>query len=95
MIAFLFLFAPAVQKASGERSEARQLSQQMTTVLFVCPNCGAGYQVTQERLAMKASGTFGCQICRTEIYSWSGNYDYSDWKAYEANPKPRRQRRKK
>ena len=44
---------------------------------------------------MKASGTFGCQICRTEIYSWSGNYDYSDWKAYEANPKPRRQRRKK
>ncbi len=66
----------------------------MTTVLFVCPNCGAGYQVTQEWRAIEASGTFGCRICRTEIYSWSGNYDYFDWKAFEANTKRCRQRRK-
>lgn len=53
------------------------------TVVFVCPSCGAGYQVTQKRLTVPSLGSFKCQVCRTEIYSWYGTYDYVDWAALE------------
>ena len=31
-------------------------------------------------------GTFRCQVCGVEVYSWSGDYDYVDWATIKAKP---------
>jgi rubredoxin len=56
------------------------------TVLFCCPKCGAGYQSTQEQHPIRTSGSFKCQVCGIEVHSWSGIYDFFDWKAVEMKP---------
>ena len=61
------------------------------TVIFVCSKCCAGYQAAQERRQTeKASDSFKCEICDTQVYAWSGSYAYVDWEAVETIPKPRR-----
>jgi hypothetical protein len=59
------------------------------TVIFVCPQCGAGYQATQKFLTEGATGHFKCEFCQTEIYAWSGPYAYLDWQAVETREPPR------
>jgi hypothetical protein len=54
-----------------------------STVVFVCPKCGAGYQASQEHYPGESFGSFKCQVCRSEVYSWRGAFDFSDWKAVE------------
>ena len=60
------------------------------TVIFVCPQCSAGYMATQKPNPSKRGGSFACEVCRTEIYAWSGHYAYLDWQAVETLPKPLR-----
>jgi hypothetical protein len=53
------------------------------TVIFCCPKCGAGYQAKQERHAFLGLHSFDCQVCKGEVHSWSGAFDYVDWEAVE------------
>jgi len=52
-------------------------------VLFCCAKCGACYRAMQERVPVRASGSFKCQVCREVLHSWAGDYDYSRWAAIE------------
>ena len=52
-------------------------------VIFVCPQCGAGYQTTQRPQTLGASGRFKCEFCQTDVYAWSGPYTYLDWQTVE------------
>jgi hypothetical protein len=54
--------------------------------LFVCPKCGIGYRAISEQQSSEQSGRFDCIDCQTEVYSWSGMYDYTDWKAVIMKP---------
>ena len=54
--------------------------------LFVCPNCGIGYRAICEKQPSEQSGRFDCVDCQTEVYSWSGTYDYTGWKAVIMKP---------
>jgi predicted RNA-binding Zn-ribbon protein involved in translation (DUF1610 family) len=51
-----------------------------TTEQFTCPDCGMGYTATKEQLPDKHSGSFECIVCNTEVHTWSGRYDFFDWK---------------
>jgi transposase-like protein len=53
-----------------------------TTVVFVCPRCGRTYQATQKPQRDGGAGQFDCSDCRTNIYVWSGRYDYIDWQTF-------------
>jgi hypothetical protein len=53
------------------------------TVRFCCTKCGALYQATQERMSIRATGSFKCHVCKEVLHSWAGEYDYFDWKAIE------------
>ena len=55
-------------------------------VIFCCTDCGAGYQAQQYRPPVQCFGSFKCQVCRNEVYSWRGEYDYIDWTAIETFP---------
>jgi hypothetical protein len=57
-----------------------------TTVIFSCPKCGLLYQATQEQCPDKHFGTFNCGDCKTSVHSWSGVYDFFDWKAIVMKP---------
>jgi hypothetical protein len=60
----------------------RMTSATQITVMFACPKCSAFYQAAQERRPdNQKSGKFKCQACSTEVYAWSGIYDYVDWMA--------------
>ena len=52
-------------------------------VLFACLNCEACYWATQQRAPVRAAGSFRCQVCREEVYTWAGEYEYFDWRATE------------
>jgi hypothetical protein len=54
--------------------------------LFVCPKCGIGYRAICEQQHSEQSGRFDCIDCRVEVHSWSGMYDYTDWKAVMMKP---------
>jgi hypothetical protein len=51
-----------------------------TTEFFDCPTCGLGYAATKEEHSTRHSGSFNCEVCGVEVYAWSGNYDFFDWK---------------
>ena len=53
------------------------------TVVFCCTHCGAGYQAQQDRPPVQSVGSFKCQVCGNDVYSWHGDYDYIDWTAIE------------
>jgi hypothetical protein len=55
------------------------------TVIFCCQQCGACYQATQEQSPDRKSGRFDCQVCKTQVYAWSGGYNFFHWKAFEPN----------
>jgi hypothetical protein len=48
-----------------------------------CPNCGSAYEAPQICVVEMKSGRFDCTECGTNVYSWSGEYDYPVWKALE------------
>ena len=56
------------------------------TVAFCCTDCGAAYQAQQCRPPVRCFGSFKCQICWNEVYSWHGDYDYLEWTAIETIP---------
>lgn len=60
------------------------------TVIFVCPKCGAGYHAIQKPWPTISTGNFRCEVCQTNIFTWSDRYVYLDWKAVETLPKPTR-----
>ena len=43
--------------------------------------CGLGYKATQEHVPGNNAGRFECITCFAEVHSWSGVYDYAEWKA--------------
>src|SRR5579864_813698 len=51
-----------------------------TTEFFSCPNCGLAYTATKEQHSAGRSGSFACEICGVEVYAWSGDVDFFDWK---------------
>ena len=53
------------------------------TVVFCCLGCRAGYQAQQYRPPVQCFGSFKCQVCGNEVYSWHGGYDYIEWMAIE------------
>jgi hypothetical protein len=56
------------------------------TVIFSCAKCGLGYEATQEQHPDKHFGSFKCEDCKAEVHSWSGVYDFFDWKAKKMQP---------
>lgn len=54
-----------------------------TIIVFVCAKCGAAYQAAQQRLTVRATGSFKCQVCKEVLHSWAGAFDYLDWRAIE------------
>jgi hypothetical protein len=55
----------------------------MTKVIFCCQKCGACYQATQELSPDRKSGRFDCEVCKTQVYAWSGRYNFFHWNAFE------------
>jgi predicted RNA-binding Zn-ribbon protein involved in translation (DUF1610 family) len=55
-----------------------------TIEYFSCPNCGVPYTATREQYADKQSGNFRCEVCGSKVHTWSGNYDFFDWKVDQA-----------
>lgn len=53
------------------------------TVMFCCATCSAGYRASQTLSFLRNSGTYFCQVCRSEVHSWYGDYDYVDWRPVE------------
>jgi transcription elongation factor Elf1 len=51
-----------------------------TTEYFNCPNCGLPYTATREQHPYKHSGRFSCEVCGGKVHTWSGNYDFFNWK---------------
>jgi hypothetical protein len=48
-------------------------------VVFACTGCSAPFEATQ--IHRPAKGAFACGFCDAEVYSWSGPYDYTDWRS--------------
>jgi hypothetical protein len=40
-------------------------------VIFKCPYCGAGYEVTTAHLAFQQRSYAKCQVCYRTMYSWA------------------------
>jgi predicted SprT family Zn-dependent metalloprotease len=55
------------------------------TINFKCP-CGMNYTATQEQCPEAHSGGFDCTDCGKSVYEWSGNTNYSNWKAITMKP---------
>jgi hypothetical protein len=55
---------------------------------FTCPNCGIDYTATKEQHSETRSGSFGCKVCKAEVYAWSGIYDFFGWKPTNLRPAP-------
>jgi DNA-directed RNA polymerase subunit RPC12/RpoP len=49
------------------------------TVVFACPRCGTIYQAKQHRGPGTHFGVFKCVACKSQVYAWSGLYDFLDW----------------
>ena len=49
-------------------------------VVFACTVCTAPFEARQI-LQTGSSGTFTCEFCGDEVHSWSGSYDYADWRS--------------
>jgi hypothetical protein len=49
-------------------------------VVFACTACTAPFEARQI-LQLGSSGTFTCGFCGDEVHSWSGSYDYADWRS--------------
>ena len=56
-----------------------------TTEYFSCPNCGLPYTAIKEPHSTKQSGNFKCEVCGGKVHSWSGNYDFFDWRVGQAD----------
>jgi hypothetical protein len=57
-----------------------------TIEFFSCPKCALPYSATKEQHASKRYGSFSCEICGSEVHSWSGNHDFFGWKVGQSEP---------
>ena len=76
----------AGQILTGKRQISVQhcgMSSSQATVIFACRKCGAGYQATQKLRSEGNRGSYACQVCRAEVFAWSGSYAYVDWHPVE------------
>jgi hypothetical protein len=48
-------------------------------VIFACTGCSAPFVATQ--IHRRAEGAFACGFCDGEVFSWSGRYDYTNWRS--------------
>jgi|EndMetStandDraft_5_1072996.scaffolds.fasta_scaffold12634_7 hypothetical protein len=55
-------------------------TQPIVRVVFACTACTAPFEARQI-LQPESSGTFTCGFCGDEVHSWSGSYDYADWRS--------------
>jgi hypothetical protein len=55
-------------------------------VIFSCPKCSLFYEATQEQHLDVHAGSFKCKECKAEVYTWSGGYDFVDWKTKVMRP---------
>jgi hypothetical protein len=53
-------------------------SAPIVRVVFACTGCSAPFEAIQ--IYRPAEGTFACEFCEGEVYSWSGRYDYTNWR---------------
>jgi hypothetical protein len=53
------------------------------TEKFPCPKCGAEYQCQYTDYPSRESGRFKCVKCASEVISWNGSRDYSNFKLIE------------
>jgi predicted RNA-binding Zn-ribbon protein involved in translation (DUF1610 family) len=70
-----------LEGALGASHNRHMANSIWTTEFFNCPNCGLPYIATREQHPNKHSGSFSCEVCRSKVHSWSGNYDFFDWRA--------------
>jgi DNA-directed RNA polymerase subunit RPC12/RpoP len=54
-------------------------------VVFVCPECRAGYQATQQRFPGGSAGSYKCMVCRAEVYAWDGDFHFFGWKPVDVD----------
>jgi hypothetical protein len=57
----------------------------LTTVIFICPNCSLLYSALQDRFTQESAGRFDCIDCNAEVFSWRGLHDFARWKAVTAD----------
>ena len=67
--------------ACSLESGGRMANSIWTTEQFTCPSCGMNYTATREERQDKRSGSFNCNVCDTEVHTWSGYNDFFDWEA--------------
>ena len=51
-----------------------------TTEEFTCPGCGVDYTATREEHHEKRVSSFNCSVCDTEVFAWSGYFDFFNWR---------------
>ena len=49
-------------------------------VHFSCPHCATVYTAGQEQRPGRHPGDFYCRECGTPVHSWTGLYNFADWK---------------
>ena len=47
---------------------------------FTCPGCGVDYTATREEHHEKRTSSFKCSVCDTEVFAWSGYFDFFNWR---------------
>jgi predicted Zn finger-like uncharacterized protein len=52
-----------------------------------CSNCGAVYEVTTHKIAMRDKDSFDCEDCGQELKRWSGGVIFSFRKVTAGKPK--------
>lgn len=55
-----------------------------TTEEFTCPGCGVDYTATREEQHEKRTSSFKCSVCDTEVFAWSGYFDFFNWQVVKA-----------
>jgi predicted RNA-binding Zn-ribbon protein involved in translation (DUF1610 family) len=47
-------------------------------VYFACHECGRLYLTSQQ--SHHGRGYFDCRDCGASVHTWSGRYDFTDWR---------------
>ena len=55
-----------------------------TTEYFSCSKCALPYSAIKEPHTSKRTGNFNCEVCGGRVHSWSGKYDFFDWKVAQS-----------
>jgi predicted RNA-binding Zn-ribbon protein involved in translation (DUF1610 family) len=83
-VGYLSWQASRLERVLGASHNCGMASDIWTTEYFNCPNCGLPYTAIREQHSNKHSGSFSCEVCGAKVHTWSGNYDFFDWKVDQA-----------